>query len=344
MSTAPRLSIGLPVYNGEKYLPGSIEALLGQTYTDFELIISDNASTDSTPHICQSYAKQDSRIRYIRQPRNIGLSPNHNFVVREARGEMFKWAAADDLYGRDLLRCCVEALDEHPEVVLAHSWNAVIDASGTVTQALEDPLETASSHAPKRLRSFLFGSSGLFETGDPGEHRLIRVDNRGILRACDDYGVIRMRTLRQIGPLGSYHHSDRIVLVELMLRGPFHMTPDWLYFRRDHPDRVYNVSPSLRARCEILDPIRKNRLLHPTARLVAEYLWGYLAAIQRAPISAADKRECYKDLAQWMLDRAANKVSPRGFEQRVEDLPVLPIGQEVSVHTAVAGQDAKLPR
>ena len=81
MSAVPRLSVGLPVYNGANYLAESLEALLGQSYGDFELIISDNASTDSTPDICQHYAQQDSRIRYFRQPHNIGLAPNHNFAV-----------------------------------------------------------------------------------------------------------------------------------------------------------------------------------------------------------------------------------------------------------------------
>src|SRR5215472_3946539 len=104
MNAAPRLSIGLPVYNGEDYLAESLEALLGQSYEDFELIISDNASTDSTADICRRYEKQDSRIRYVRQPRNIGAGPNHNYVVRHARGELFKWAAHDDLYARDLLK------------------------------------------------------------------------------------------------------------------------------------------------------------------------------------------------------------------------------------------------
>ena len=73
MNAVPRLSVGLPVYNGENYLAESLEALLGQSYEDFELIISDNASTDGTADICRRYEKQDSRIRYIRQPRNIGL-------------------------------------------------------------------------------------------------------------------------------------------------------------------------------------------------------------------------------------------------------------------------------
>ncbi len=85
-ASTPRLSIGLPVFNGEKYVAASIEALLGQTRRDFELIISDNASTDSTTDICLAYARSDSRVRVIRQKRNIGLAPNHNFVRDEARG------------------------------------------------------------------------------------------------------------------------------------------------------------------------------------------------------------------------------------------------------------------
>ena len=104
MTAVPRLTIGLPVYNGANYLAHSLDALLGQSFEDFELIISDNASTDDTPDICRRYEKQDSRVRYIRQPQNIGLAPNHNFTVELARGELFKWASHDDLYARDLLK------------------------------------------------------------------------------------------------------------------------------------------------------------------------------------------------------------------------------------------------
>jgi glycosyltransferase involved in cell wall biosynthesis len=142
VKTAPRLTIGLPVYNGEKYIAESIEALLGQTFEDFELIISDNASTDETGDICRRYAKQDGRIRYVHQPKNIGSAPNHNFLLQQSRGDLFKWAAADDLYARDLLQHCVDALDEYPQVVLAHSWTAAIDNQGSVTQAFEYPLTT----------------------------------------------------------------------------------------------------------------------------------------------------------------------------------------------------------
>src|SRR6476659_5686308 len=119
VSAVPRLSIGLPVYNGENYLAESIEALLGQSYEDFELIISDNASSDGTADICRRYGKQDYRIRYIRQSRNIGLAPHNNYVFEQAHRKLFMCAAAVHLYGRALLPRCVSALDEHPDVVLA---------------------------------------------------------------------------------------------------------------------------------------------------------------------------------------------------------------------------------
>ena len=102
MSTILRLTIGLPVYNGEKYIAESLDVLLGQSFADFELIISDNASTDGTGDICLRYDRQDSRVRYFRQPDNVGPGPNHNFVAEKARGELFKWAANDDLYACDL--------------------------------------------------------------------------------------------------------------------------------------------------------------------------------------------------------------------------------------------------
>jgi glycosyltransferase involved in cell wall biosynthesis len=337
MSDTPRLSVGLPVYNGEKYVAASIEALLGQTYEDFELIISDNASTDSTPDICLDYAKADKRVRVIRQHTNVGLAPNHNVVRDAARGEFFKWAAADDLYGRDLLRSCVEALDRHPDVVLAHAYEGVVDEDGHVTQAMEYPLLTDASRPSDRFRSVLFGCSGLFESRDPAQPGMVRVDNDGILSACDEYGVIRTEALRRTKPHGSYHHPDRIIVCELALRGRFHITPEWLYFRRDTTDRSYNVSTKLRTRCEIMDPARKNRLKHPTVRLVGEYLLGYVDAIRRAPIPASEKRECYRHLARWSLDRTTSKVLPREMTSTADHLAAGDHRDEVSARAVVAG-------
>jgi len=100
-STIPAVSIGMPVYNGEAYIREALDSLLGQTFIDFELIISDNASTDGTEIICRGYASGDSRIRYVRQDRNVGAVGNFEFVLNEARGEYFMWAAHDDLQGSE---------------------------------------------------------------------------------------------------------------------------------------------------------------------------------------------------------------------------------------------------
>jgi glycosyltransferase involved in cell wall biosynthesis len=308
MTSVPRLSIGLPTYNGENFLAESLDALLGQSYEDFELIISDNASKDGTEDICRRYARQDSRIRYLRQPRNLGCAPNHNVLVQQARGELFKWASDDDLYARDLIERCVAALDEYPDVVLAHSWTAMIDGSRTLTKAVRYPLATASPRAPERFRSMLFEKGG-----------------------DDDGGVIRMDVLRRVRPYDSYLHSDRTLVTEICLQGPFYQVPDWLYFRRDHPDASLRAFPSIRGNCTNLDPRRADRLHHPVPRLVAEYIWAYVSMIQRAPLSWADRRECYRHLASW----AASRAVPRSVRGE-EDTASVP-DAVVSVEAVVAG-------
>jgi glycosyltransferase involved in cell wall biosynthesis len=310
MSTAPKLSIGLPVYNGEKYVAESLEALLGQSFTDFELIISDNASTDGTGDICRCYEKQDSRVRYYRQPRNIGLAPNHNFVVEQAQGELFKWASNDDLYARDLLERCIDALDKYPDVVLAHSWTAKVDDSGTLTRALEYPLDTASPRAPERFRSLLFVSGG-----------------------DDDYGVIRTEVLRRTAMQESYHHADRTIIAELSLYGRFYQVPDWLYFRREHPGQSGGVP--MRRRCAIMDPRRADPLRHPAIRLYGEYIWAYIRAIRHAPLSAADRQECYRHLAHWLATRGRPGATG-------QDDPPSVAHPDIQVGSIVAGRQGRL--
>jgi glycosyltransferase involved in cell wall biosynthesis len=317
MTALPRVSIGLPVYNGERLLAESIEALLGQTHEDLELIISDNASTDGTADICRSYQKQDRRIRYIRQPHNIGLNPNHNFVITQARGELFKMASHDDLYARNLLQRCVEALDEYPQVVLAHSREAMIDDSGTITKLLEYSVAVDSPRAPERFRSMLFDG-------------------------WDDYtyGVMRTSVLRRTHLHGSHHFADRTINTELGLQGPFHQVPEVLYFRRDHPERKdpYTV----RSRCVYLDPRRASRLRHPAIRLYAEYVWGYVAAIRNAPLSGADRHDCYRYLAHWLAGRAIPVATRtvRGGELSGSDAVHL-AQPGISVNAVVAGRGGR---
>src|SRR5262245_31410059 len=117
----PRVSIGVPVYNGERYLRECIDSILGQTFRDFELILSDNASTDATRTICEAYATRDPRVRYYRNEQNLGACRNFNRCVELARGDYFLWAAHDDAIAPEYLARCVEALDRDPSVVLSHS-------------------------------------------------------------------------------------------------------------------------------------------------------------------------------------------------------------------------------
>lgn len=273
VTDAPRLSVGLPVYNGQRFLAEALDSLLDQSFTDFELIISDNASTDDTEEICRRYAAGDTRIRYLRQPRNIGCNPNHNAVLGEARGEYFKWAAHDDLYGRDLLARCVEVLDEHPDVVLCHADMAIIDESGAVVRHFDYTLATGSTDVRERFRS------------------LVVTDG-----ADDEYGVMRTDVLRSVRPKDGYHHASRPFIAEIAFRGRFHQVRELLYFRRDHPARG-DRNTTIPALCTNLDPRRAGQ---STARLLAEYGWRYFEAIARAPLSRADRWACYRILLPYL--------------------------------------------
>jgi glycosyltransferase involved in cell wall biosynthesis len=320
MNAVPKLTIALPVYNGEKYLAGSLDALLGQDYEDFELIISDNASTDDTANICHRYEKQDSRIRYVRQSRNVGCAPNHNFAVGQAKGELFKWASDDDLYARNMLSSCVAALDEYPHVVLANCWTAMIDGSGNVTKAVYYSVATSATRTPERFRSMMF--DGWFD---------------------DIGGVIRTEVLRRTSLLGSYHLADRALTTEIGLHGPFYQVQDWLYFRRDHPDRAERAYPSVRNWCTNLDPRRANRLRHPTVRLYSEYVWAYVAAIRQAPLSSAERSECYRYLARWVRGRTlpVARQAVRWHAARTGEAPAAPVQPVISVDAVVAGQERR---
>jgi glycosyltransferase involved in cell wall biosynthesis len=273
----PTLSIGLPVYNGEHFLGEALNALLAQTYRDFELIISDNASTDRTADICRDYAAQDARIRYIRQPVNIGAAPNHNVLVPLARGRYFKWASHDDLYAPTLLQRCVEVLETDPEPVLVHAFDAIIDQRGEIVRTEPYPLDTANPRPSARLRSLLYVPGG-----------------------NDFYGVIRTEVLRRVDPHGSYYNADRTLVASLCLQGPFYQVPEVLYFRRDHPDRGTRAS-GRRARAAVLDPVRWNRWRHPMIRMYVEYVLGYVNAIRQAPLSVIESGRCLAKVAGWIL-------------------------------------------
>lgn len=117
----PKISIGLPVYNAEKFLEEKITSLLNQTIEDFEIIISDNASTDLTPKICQKYLEKDERIKYFKQEKNMGFPWNFNFVLKEASGKYFLWTAADDIILPEFIEKNVAVLESNNKIVCSAS-------------------------------------------------------------------------------------------------------------------------------------------------------------------------------------------------------------------------------
>ena len=273
-ATRPRVTVGLPVYNGADFLREALDCVLAQTFTDFELVISDNASTDETAAICQEYAARDKRIRYLRQPRNIGISPNHNVLVQHARGEYFKWFAHDDLIGATMLERCVRYLDEHPDTALCHVDIGYIDEHADLTGTYTYTAATDDPSAPERFRS------------------LLRTDG-----GDDMYGVIRTSVVRAILPWGSHHHEGRVGVAEMALHGRFHQVPELLFFRRDHPGRG-DRAPSIREHCTRLDPRRAHT---PTVVLVLEYLLRFFQVVHRSPLGRRDKVACYRHLVSWMV-------------------------------------------
>lgn len=257
----PRVSIGMPVYNGEEYLEAAITSILTQTFTDFELIISDNASTDRTQTICEEFAARDARVRYCRTAKNIGAMRNFNRVFELAGGEYFKWAAHDDLLEPDFLAQCVQVLDRDPGVVLCYSWAQVIDEQGEV------------------IYPYPYNGQFLADSPQPSRRFANLID---FAHWCiQDFGLIRAHELRKTPLYGSYTASDRVLLARLGLAGRFYEIPAYLFHYRRHPHQSINMvdrGPSLLLYAVWNDPANANRILLPIWRLYGEYFKAVAAA------------------------------------------------------------------
>ncbi|WP_181705386.1 glycosyltransferase family 2 protein [Chthonobacter rhizosphaerae] len=218
---SPRVSLGLPVYNGEKYVGGALECLLGQTFQDFELIISDNASTDRTGAICRSFAARDPRVKYLRNPHNLGAGPNFNHVFHQAVGTYFKWCACDDLLGPTFLAETVRALDENPDTVLAFGRTESIDDTAHIVPLVGSNMPAVLDERPaRRFRQVL----------------------REIGTCYEVFGLIRRDALAATTLHRPYYGSDRALLLELSLLGKFRLVPDAVLYSREHPERSINIA------------------------------------------------------------------------------------------------------
>jgi len=267
----PKVSIGLAVYNGERYLRKAVESILGQTYADFELIISDNASTDGTPEICLEYAARDGRITYQRNATNIGGANNENLTFRMAKGTYFRWAAHDDYLAPTLLEKCVAVLERNPSVVLVYPEVIEVDAEDKVIKTTA--LRKATSARPsERFHDLAFRD-----------------------HYCEViYGLLRSDVLRKTRLEQNYTDSDRVLLCELALHGPFYEIPEPLFYKRYHPGNAYIDWGS---RMSWFNPAWKGRIVFPHWL----QLFDFVRTIQRVPLPMSERLRCYRTLGEWVL-------------------------------------------
>jgi len=283
MQRKPKITLGLLVYNGERYLGQTIDSILSQTYGDFELLVSDNASTDETEDICRSYAALDGRITYIRQRENIGAMGNYNYLASRASTDYFKWSAADDLIAPTFLATCIEFLESQPEFVLCHSStrtigfddselpNDIIKPSGASERI---PIDLNNDYHPwQRFRDVLIGSTALM----------------------DQWGVFRTAPLKDTGLLSPYVGYEKVLMAALSLRGRFAELPQQLFSYRIHPDS-FSSRIAEGARQEWCDPAAK-RTTYPRLK----YLDGYFDAINNSRLSPVQKMLCRAAIGRYLL-------------------------------------------
>lgn len=214
---APRVSLAMPVFNGENYISTAIESILAQDYGDIELIITDNASVDGTKDICEAYAKRDSRVRYAPNPRNLGAAPNYNRGFELARGEFLKWCAHDDLISPNFVSVCVKALDADPKATLAFARTQCIDTDGKEIEGQDSAeMESILDERP--------------------EDRFYKAITMG--GTCFPiFGLFRMSALRKSTLHRLYYGSDRALIAETALLGRCLRMDQAIFYNREHPRR-----------------------------------------------------------------------------------------------------------
>jgi glycosyltransferase involved in cell wall biosynthesis len=217
----PALSIGLPVYNGQRYLAKALDSLLNQDFEDFELIVSDNGSTDQTEAICRDAAARDSRVRYLRNDQNQGATWNFRKVLEASSGEFFKYAAYDDECYPAMLRRCMDIIRTDPAIALAYTRSELIDENSAVVPPQCSPrwdsIATSANQASIRLWHVLWW----------------------VLHGQACYGVIRGSFLRRIRPFGSVA-GDWVVLAQLAMLGKIVEIPEVLFRLRRHSNNSWN--------------------------------------------------------------------------------------------------------
>lgn len=274
MTEGPLVTIGLPAYNRERFIRQSLDSLLAQTYRDFVLVISDNASTDATPAICQEYMQRDLRIKYFRNDVNIGNPRNFNRVFELTTTPYLKWSTTDDWWEPTFLERAMEVMERDPTIALCYPKTYLVEADGGNPKPYEDNLHLVQA--------------------DPVERFLALRKN--IALAHQHLGLIRMSCLRRTHLLGTHVASDLNLLAELTLYGKFYELPERLFYRRFHETSgSWNKT----------DPQHSVKYYLATNSRDAWRKWhghlAYFAGVRTSPLPLRSKLRLYKVLLREMV-------------------------------------------
>jgi glycosyltransferase involved in cell wall biosynthesis len=287
MPSSPLLSVGMPVFNGSQWLSQAINSILTQNFTDFELIICDNASTDDTETICRQAAANDARIRYHRNVTNIGAHGNYDRVFNLSSGKYFKWATCSDYCLQDFFAKCVTVLDARPDVVLAYPRTLLLVAKPLIGEdavEYEDNLNLEFEQPSRRFAEYL------------NRERYNNVMN----------GVMRSSALRETALNRPLPGSDISMIAELTLRGKFVEIPERLFVRRFNPETtgiLMNPNTSMAS--------AKGYPGKPTnTQRIQLHSYRFVTAL-RAPISFAEKMRVWRYLLRriiWLAPQVGRKL------------------------------------
>jgi glycosyltransferase involved in cell wall biosynthesis len=282
MSNIPKVSLGLPVYNGEKFLKSTLESIISQSFTDFRLIICDNYSTDRTEEICREFMEKDSRISYVKNEKNLGAAANFNKVFKLSEGKYFKWATYDDILMPNFLQKCVDVLESNDGTSLCYSKRIIIDEFGNEIDRVSDGLFLDQNETCYRYRHFV---------------KRFRYTTKWAIPVL---GLFRYSELAKTRLLGTYPAADTIILCEVALRGRFHEIDEYLFMSRKHDQMSNKANPTAAKLALFYDPKNKGKIQFPRWK----WLYENKKSIELAPLKFTTKIGCYLSLGSWSFFRA----------------------------------------
>ena len=266
----PRVSVGVPVHNGEKYLARALDSLAGSDYPALEVVICDNASTDRTREVALSYAVGDERFRYYRNDSNLGASENFNKAFLLSTGTYFRWLAHDDWCTTDYDSRCVQLMEHDRAIAVVFTAQNVVRDGALLKVTREGIAGGARGDPVARVRCLSW------RLRDP---------------TAPVFGLMRREILARTGLIRNAPEPDRLLMHEMALHGRLVMIDEPLFFhyRGSAHALHYGNNPKVRRRSfEWLHPENRNRRQLTSARVLNEH-W---CAIVGSDIGAARKVRC----------------------------------------------------